>query len=51
MRSRKPSRTLSPRAVCAWAAVSAAALLSFMVEIDAASAATPQASNVVPAHK
>jgi hypothetical protein len=51
MRARKPSRRLSPRAVGAWAAVSVAAMLAFMVEIDAVSAATPQAANVVPALK
>ena len=51
MRSRKPSRRLSPRALSTWAAVSVAALLAFMVEIDAVSPVAPQPSNVVPALK
>jgi hypothetical protein len=51
MRSRKPSRRLSPRAVCAWAAVSVAALLAFIVEIDAVAPASPQPANVIPALK
>ena len=47
MPARKTPRRLSPRAIAAWAAVSVVALVAFMVEIDATSATSREASRVV----